>query len=123
MKDRSNILDEIKSELSTQTIQHNESFEENRSDDYDRTPKEQRLLEEIENLKSDREMRKEYANKAYSFAKYTISGWGLLIFVYVLAINPKPISETALGIITTGCTVNILVAFHAVIKGLFTSKN
>lgn len=83
----------------------------------------ERLKEENKQLAENREMRREYANKAYSFAKYTISGWGILIFVYVLAINPKPISETALGIITTGCTVNILVAFHAVIKGLFTSKN
>ena len=123
MKDSSNILDEIKSKLPTQPTQNNESYEENRNDDYERSPKEQRLLEEIANLQSDREMRREYANKAYSFAKYTISGWGILIFVYVLAINPKPISETALGIITTRCTVNILVAFHAVIKGLFTSKN
>lgn len=82
----------------------------------------ERLKEENKQLAENREMRREYANKAYSFAKYTISGWGILIFVYVLAINPKPISETALGIITTGCTVNILVAFHAVIKGLFSQK-
>lgn len=123
MKDGSNILDEIKSKLPTQPIQNNESCEENRNDDYERSPKEQRLLEEIANLKSDREMRKEYAQKAYEFAKYTIAFWAFLFFVYFLSPpNGKPLNDTALGIFTTACTINILAAFISIIKGLFPSK-
>lgn len=70
--------------------------------------------------KADREMRQEYAQKAYDFAKYTIAFWAFLFLVYFLTpSNQKPLSETALGIFTSACTVNILVAFRAVIKGLF----
>lgn len=72
--------------------------------------------------KADRKMRQEYAQKAYDFAKYTIAFWAFLFLVYFLTpSNQKPLSETALGIFTTACTVNILVAFHAVIKGLFSA--
>lgn len=79
--------------------------------------------ENIESSKTHREMRVHYADKAYCFAKYTLIGWAILVFLFVLSVEPKPISDIALGIITTACTVNILVAFVAVIKGLFSIKD
>lgn len=72
---------------------------------------------------SDISLREKYASISYSFAKYTIAFWMFLFFVYFLSpINAKPISETALGIFTTACTINILAAFISIIKGLFPAK-
>lgn len=80
------------------------------------------LNERNQRIKDDREMRKEYAGKAYSFAKCTLISWGILVFLYILVPDKeKLMSVEIFGIITTACTVNILVAFHAVIKGLFST--
>ncbi|KGQ30007.1 hypothetical protein P375_11405 [Gallibacterium genomosp. 2] len=63
-------------------------------DDYNRSPQEQKLLEDIENLKANRAMRKEYAEKAYDFAKNTIAFWAFLFFIYFLfPPDKKPLSE------------------------------
>lgn len=88
-----------------------------------RKAKLERLKEENKQLAENREMRKEYAQKAYEFAKYTIAFWAFLFFVYFLSPpNEKPLNNTALGIFTTACTINILTAFISIIKGLFPSK-
>lgn len=123
MEDNTNLFDTIEPTLPTQPIPNNELYESTQeNDDYERSPEEHRLREEVENLKSDRKMRQEYAQKAYDFAKYIIAFWAFLFFVYFLSPpNEKPLNDTALGIFTTACTVNVLVAFHAVIKGLFSA--
>ncbi|MGX2973739.1 hypothetical protein ACWIUH_01460 [Ursidibacter arcticus] len=83
-----------------------------------------RLEEENRKSQDDRQMRKEYAHKAYRFAKNTLIGWGLLVFLYVIVPDKAKIMDIKMfGIITTACTINILVAFHAVIKGLFSTNN
>ncbi|MCW9731951.1 hypothetical protein L5B97_00345 [Avibacterium sp. 20-15] len=82
------------------------------------------LEESYRKSQDNREMRKEYANKAYKFAKKTLCGWALLVFLYVIVPEKDKIMDIKMfGIITTACTVNILVAFHAVIKGLFLHKS
>lgn len=79
--------------------------------------------EKNQQIKEDRQMRKEYAAKSYFFARYTLLAWGALVFLYILVPEKsKLMSVEMFGIITSACTINILVAFHAVIKGLFPSK-
>ncbi|WGE49192.1 hypothetical protein [Actinobacillus equuli] len=81
------------------------------------------LQEQNFKSKDDRKMRREYANKAYEFAKYTIAFWMFLFLAYFLSpANNKPLNDTALGIFTTACTVNILAAFISIVKGLFPSS-
>lgn len=101
----------------------NPAQEEEEEKDYEAKRIYEQHKESIESRKTHREMRVHYADKAYRFAKYTLIGWAMLVFLFVLAVEPKPISDVALGIITTACTVNILVAFVAVIKGLFAIKD
>ncbi|EGY33600.1 hypothetical protein SC1083_1328 [Aggregatibacter actinomycetemcomitans serotype e str. SC1083] len=81
------------------------------------------LKEQNSKSRDDREMRKLYAEKAYSFASYTISFWAFLFLVYFLSPpDKKPLNDTALAIFTTACTINILAAFISIIKGLFPYK-
>lgn len=122
-----NDLKKIKTDFSTNEISNNEMLGsypiiEDKQQDHKRSPQEQKLLEEIESLKSTREMREKYAEKAYNFAVYTIIIWFCFVFIFFVSIT-KPISDVVFGIITTACTINILVAFHAVIKGLFSTNN
>ena len=120
MEDNSK-LDSIRSGV--EALQEAPKISPNTQEDYERSPNEQKLLEQIADLKSNREMREKYADRAYEFAKYTIAFWMFITFVFFLTKaqpgTPNTISDTAFGILTTACTVNILVAFHAVIKGLF----
>lgn len=82
------------------------------------------LKEQNSKSKDDRQMRKLYAEKAYTFASYTISFWAFLFLAYFLSPpDKKPLNDTALAIFTTACTVNILAAFISIIKGLFPNKN
>ncbi|AKD37507.1 hypothetical protein I926_00885 [Pasteurella multocida subsp. multocida OH4807] len=124
-----NELNKIKTGFSTREISSHETLRshpiiEDEQQDYKRAPQEQKLLEEIENLKSTREMREKYANKAYDFAAYTISFWAFLFLAYFLSPHDKkPLNDTALAIFTTACTINILAAFISIIKGLFPNKN
>lgn len=123
-------LDEIKTALSN--ISNNNVIHEGidklsttktHEKDYTRTQMEQMLREEIKNLKSTREMREDYAQKSYKFAKCTLIGWAVLVFLYVIVPDKNKIMDVkTFGIITTACTINILIAFHAVIKGLFSHK-
>lgn len=81
------------------------------------------LQEQNFKSKDDRRMRRDYANKAYDFAKYTIVFWMFLFLIYFLSpTNNKPLNDTALGIFTTACTINILTAFISIVKGLFPSS-
>ncbi|MGY6089233.1 hypothetical protein ACWX9Y_04290 [Avibacterium paragallinarum] len=68
-------------------------------------------------------MRKLYAERAYNIALWTLAFWAFLFLTYFLSPpDKKPLSEIALGIFTTACTVNILAAFISIIKGLFPSN-
>ena len=83
----------------------------------------QQLDENNKKSQDDRDMRRTYAQKAYGFARNTLIGWAVLVFLYVIVPEKSKIMDIQLfGIITSACTVNILVAFHAVIKGLFATK-
>lgn len=81
--------------------------------------------EQLANKQQNRELRKDFAYKAYGLASACI---GLWMFVIVLCIvssvitgkNEAILSDTALGIITTGVTINVFAALLTVIKGLFT---
>lgn len=116
-------LDQIQTTFNPEKSPDTQSYFSETKEDYNRSPQEQKLLEEVENLKADRAMRKEYAEKAYDFAKYTIAFGAFLFFVYFLSPKEqKPLNDVALGIFTTACTVNILAAFISIIKGLFPSK-
>lgn len=91
----------------------------------------ERLAEENKHLRNNREMRKKYADRAYRIATITLAGWATFVILYLLlaiifaidgislvTIIPVPIFIT----ITTACTINIIAAFIAVIKGLFGGK-
>lgn len=68
----------------------------------------------------DRKMRKLYAERSYNIGLWTLVFWAFIFLMYFLSpADKKPLSETALGIFTTACTVNILAAFISIIKGLF----
>jgi hypothetical protein len=77
---------------------------------------------DVNHSDSNRKLREKYASISYSFAKYTIAFWMFLFFVYFLSPSEaKPLNDTALGIFTTACTINVLAAFVSIAKGLFHS--
>lgn len=120
MVDLSQIRTTLDSTINTQNSANSNATLIPLTVDDELSPKEK---QEIENLKANREMRLEYAERAYYFAKNTLIGWAILVFLYVIVPEKDKIMDIKMfGVITTACTVNILVAFHAVIKGLFSTS-
>lgn len=82
-----------------------------------------KLKAEVARLEDDSDMRKHYAGKAYVLARNTLIGWGIIIFLYILSPDKeKVMSEKIFITITSACTINVIAAFIAVVKGLFSSK-
>lgn len=82
--------------------------------------------EEIEDKRANRDLRDQYARRAYSLASGCIGFWIIIVSVHgtVSAALGKPfLSDNVLIAITTGVTVNVLAAFLGVIKGLFPTVN
>lgn len=78
--------------------------------------------EDVQDSQANRDMRQQYASKAYSLA------WDSITFLFALvagnaawaAISGKQvISDKLLFALITGVTVNVLAAFLGVIRGLF----
>ena len=80
------------------------------------SPKEK---EDLKDSKSSRWLRIIYAGIAILFAIASVIYWMRFVHFYY---DPQKHSDTFFATLTTACTVNILVAFHAVIKGLFSQK-
>jgi hypothetical protein len=87
---------------------------------------EELMVEEINNQKANRELRRVYADKAYELASGCIQFWAVAIsangIIFVL-LGKQMISDNAMIAITTGVTVNVLAAFLGVIRGLFPSDS
>lgn len=84
------------------------------------------LEQEVENHKANRELRREYAEKAYQLAKGGIAFWIIALSttgVVSVVSGKQMLSDNIMIAITTGSTVNVLAAFLGVIRGLFPSPN
>jgi hypothetical protein len=81
--------------------------------------------EKIQNIKdreADRELRKDYARKAFKFACYGFVFWVIVIAVHATIFffsEKKVLSDEVLIAITTATTINLFAAFVGVIRGLF----
>lgn len=92
---------------------------------YSNTPEDRLVIQEVENHKANRELRNNYADKAYNLAIGCISFWMIAISVNAciyLYMDKQMLSENVIIAITTGVTVNVLAAFLGVIRGLFPPK-
>ena len=82
---------------------------------------------ELRDANSNIKLRRKYARKAHEFAKASLSIW-IITIGYQAIIDTatggkiKPLDDSVLIAITTGCTVNVLAAFLAVVQGLFPRK-
>jgi hypothetical protein len=77
---------------------------------------------ELRNANSNIKLRKRYAKKAYSLAGGSIAFWIITMgfqAITHLATGKLALDASVLIAITTGCTINVLAAFLAVVKGLF----
>jgi hypothetical protein len=88
-------------------------------------PGKERLIDqEIENLKADRELRKDYAERAFRVAGYILFFWVMIILAVGLCFGctdgkVQLFSDKVLIAITAGATANVFAAFLGVIRGLF----
>ena len=90
-------------------------------DKYDKLDKQ----EALENKKQNRELRKDFAYKAYEIACGCLSFWIVIVCLSAIVsfvTGRVFLSDTALGIVTTGVTVNVFAALLTVIKGLFSKE-
>lgn len=90
-------------------------------DQYDKLDKQ----EALENKKQNRELRKDFAYKAYEIACGCLSFWIVIVCLSAIVsfvTGRVFLSDTALGIVTTGVTVNVFAALLTVIKGLFSKE-
>jgi hypothetical protein len=81
---------------------------------------------ELRNANSNIKLRKRYAKKAYSLAGGSIAFWIITVgfqAITHLATDKSALDASVLIAITTGCTINVLAAFLAVVKGLFPAKD
>lgn len=94
------------------------------------TPRDSRTLDPddllkaqvAENHKANRELRCQYAEKAFRLARLGLLFWVLALGLtgVVFAITGyQMLSDTIMIAITTGSTINVLAAFLGVIRGLF----
>ena len=74
--------------------------------------------EKLENKKQNRQLRKDFAYKAYEIACGCLSFWIVIVCLSAIVsfvTGRLFLSDTALGIITTGVTVTVFAAFLTVI--------
>ena len=86
-------------------------------DQYDKLDKQ----EALENKKQNRD----FAYKAYEIACGCLSFWIVIVCLSAIVsfvTGRVFLSDTALGIVTTGVTVNVFAALLTVIKGLFSKE-
>lgn len=82
----------------------------------------QEQLQNIEDRKADRGLRKYYAQKAFEFAWCGFGFWALILAGYVLFFlcsGKRIFSDAVLIAITSATTVNLFAAFVGVVRGLF----
>ncbi|WP_085166146.1 hypothetical protein [Gilliamella bombi] len=88
-----------------------------------------KLHEEIEDIKANRELRDKYLFKAFKVVKKSLWGWAILLFVYgVVKFLTRHenggfeiFSDQVLIATTSATTLNIFAAFLSLIRGLFPS--
>ena len=80
--------------------------------------------EDIQDRQADRDLRKEYANKAFKLARDILSVWALVILSEGMCTiftcgKVQLFSDKTMIAITAGATANVFAAFLGVIRGLF----
>lgn len=81
--------------------------------------------EAIEDKRADRELRKNFGEKAYNIVRKTLYGWVFLLGTYAFFrffFNKCIFSDNVLIAITSAVTLNTFAAFLGVIRGLFPSN-
>lgn len=118
--------------LENPTTEEVENFKkQNKSDDSvrwkEKSVEQNKLYEEVENLKANRELRDKYSFKAFKVVKKSLWGWAILLFIYGLVKlltrhengGFEIFSDNVLIAITTATTLNIYAGFLSLIRGLF----
>ncbi|WP_249406297.1 hypothetical protein [Pantoea agglomerans] len=79
--------------------------------------------QDVEDRKSNRELRDKYAGKAYKVAKYGLYWWAIVLLLSVVGkvVGVELFSDSVLIAITSASTLNLFAAFLGVIRGLFPS--
>ena len=80
--------------------------------------------EQFKNKKQNRKLRKDFAYKVYEIATGCICFWMVIVSLSAVVhfvTGRVFLSDTALGIITTGVAINVFTALLTVIKGLFSN--
>ena len=127
----------INSEISNVNIPQETQFSENdltpSGDDltvkaayaYNHKTYKQTQEEQFKDKKQNRKLRKDFAYKAYEIACACLSFWIVIVCLSAIVsfvTGRVFLSDTALGIVTTGVTVNVFAALLTVIKGLFSKE-
>lgn len=77
-------------------------------------------------MAANRQLRDQYAKRAYDLACGCICMWTVLLGaqgVIKVALNVEMWSDKVIIAVTTGVTVSVLAAFLGVIRGLFGTSN
>ena len=93
--------------------------------EYNQKTYKQTQEEQFKNKKQNRKLRKDFAYKAYDIACGCLSFWIVIVCLSAIVsfvTGRVFLSDTALGIVTTGVTVNVFAALLTVIKGLFSKE-
>lgn len=80
--------------------------------------------EEVADMKANRSLRENYADKAYKLAHFCLVWWMGMLFMQGLLVVTNGIqlwSDKVLVAVTAGVTASVLAAFLGVIRGLFPS--
>jgi hypothetical protein len=88
--------------------------------------KEVLIVEEVQNLQANRELRRMYADKAYALASDCLNFLFALIAgnaIWAAISGQQVVSDKLLFALITGVTVNVLAAFLGVIRGIFPADN
>ena len=82
-----------------------------------------RLKEEVESIKQDREERKVYASKTFDFLCIYMMCVGLLLFMSGSTTTPLQFSDSVLIVILGTTTTNVLGIFYFVANYLFPKRH
>jgi hypothetical protein len=93
----------------------------------ERTARDRLTDEEVHDRKADRELRAEYAKKAFRLARCILIFWGAVVVLEgiwsaITGGKVQLLSDKALIAITAGATANVFAAFLGVIRGLFPGR-
>lgn len=85
------------------------------------TRRDEEHAEILADVKSFRELREKFAEKAYKVAKYGLFWWATILLLSAVGkvVGKELFSDEVIIAVPTASTVNLLAAFLGVIRGLF----